>query len=189
MEGSLHYPQRTIQTHHYVLWSQQLPCHIPALHEWLLLRHDCWRMACHLHGWPPHILPQWDYPHPKNLSDITVNKGTRPLSEIGEMLVCLLRSGVSQHDSQTWATHHGPSQTWWNHQLAHSYQSQGSMIFLRLCQLLLLLHSRLLHCGLPPPWPHQERPLMGLDSQNTSILRQLETTISIKTCPPTPQLH
>ena len=189
VESNLHHPQRTIWTHHHVLQPQQLSCHVPAFHEWLLPRHDYRRMAGHLHERPSHILPWWNHLHPKNSPSATADEGTRPPPETGKMPVHLLRGGISWYDSQIWATYHGPSQTWWNHQLAHSYQSQGGMIFLGLCQLLLPLHSGLLNCGPSPPWPHQERLSMRLDNWSTNILQQLEMTIPIKTSPPTSWLR
>ena len=57
MEGHLCHPQGIIWIHSHILWTYQLPHYFPTIHEQLLLRHDCWRMACHLHGWPPHLFP------------------------------------------------------------------------------------------------------------------------------------
>ena len=49
MESGLHHSQRPLQTHSHVLWPQQLPCHLPMIHEQLahLLPWHCFRHRTH----------------------------------------------------------------------------------------------------------------------------------------------
>jgi len=57
MEGSIHNQQGLIQTNSHVLWTNQLPGHIPNDDEHNLLWSYRWGKHNHLYGWHSH--PHW----------------------------------------------------------------------------------------------------------------------------------
>ena len=134
------------------------------IHEWLLSWHDCWRMAGHLYGWPSHILPWWNNSYQTHQVSTSVNDGIGLTSQVEKMQVCHKGSQISWHDCLAQTSCHGSCQARWDCLLAHIHQTEGCLLLLGFCELLLMFHSWLLQHYSPTHWPCQKEPCLILES-------------------------
>ena len=143
---------------------QQLPCHLSGVDKPHLQWSHSRRIAHCLHEWHPYSLQQPGAPHKMDNEDIGTPMGAQTIPETGEVLLRQSWSWILRHDRQRRTCWNGPGQICCHLGMETFQLCERSMVVHWVLQLLLKVHSWLLHNCLTPPWPNQKGGEMGLDN-------------------------
>ena len=157
MEGCLHHSLWPLRTPSHVLWAVQLPAYLSGVHGFHLRRHDCRRVADHLHGRCPSIcrnpgrMPRMDQ------ASIGQDERGRPPSQTCQMRFRPNGGRILRIGGQEQGSAHGPYQTQGSRTMGTTQISQSGQILHWILQLLSKIHPTFLHNRLTTHKPDQKK--------------------------------
>src|SRR5882757_2151877 len=187
VESVIYHQRRTVRAPCHVLWSHQLPSHLPDNDECNFRGRVERELAHHLHGRHPNPhTEQPTPPPPESPSDLGQTGKTRSLPEGREVPVRTKPYRVSGSHPRERNHSDGPSQNERGGGLAKTPKSQRRAIILRLYRILPLLHPQLLTHRPPPHRPHKESHGISLGRDATESVRNNENAhVFATSAPPT----